>query len=80
MKQPTGKLKWIKKIPTEKMIRGRHDDAAYAYILDVDLERPKELHDEHSDCSLAPETAVGTSVGTIQALKIKNATSSISRR
>ena len=56
MKLPIGKLKWIKKMLTEKNIMmdwNENDDNAY--ILEVDLEYPKELHDEHSDFPLAPE-------------------------
>ena len=55
MKLPTGKLKWIKKILTEKMIRDWNDNDDHAYILEVDLEYPHEIHDEHSDYPLAPE-------------------------
>ena len=57
MKLPIGELKWIKKILNEKMIMDwkENDDYAYAYILEVDLEYPKEIHDEHSDYPLAPE-------------------------
>ena len=55
MKLPIGKLKWIKKMLTEQMIMDWKDNNDYAYILEVDLEYPKELHDEHSDYPLAPE-------------------------
>ena len=55
MKLPIGKLKWIKKILTEQMIMDWHENEDNAYILEVDLEYPKELHDEHSDYPLAPE-------------------------
>ena len=38
MKLPTGKLKWIKKILTEKMIMDWNENDDNAYILEVDLE------------------------------------------
>ena len=46
MKLPIGKLKWIKKIRTEKMIRDWNENDDNAYILEVDLAHPKEIHDE----------------------------------
>ena len=52
MKLPTGKLKWAKKIPK---IEDWNENNDYAYILEVDLEYPSHLHDEHSDYPLAPE-------------------------
>ena len=55
MKLPIGELKWIKKILNEKMIMDWKENDDYAYILEVDLEYPKEIHDEHSDYPLAPE-------------------------
>ena len=55
MKLPIGKLKWIKKMLTEQMIMDWNDNDDNAYILEVDLEYPKEIHDEHSDYPLAPE-------------------------
>eukprot|EP00438_Fugacium_kawagutii_P030269 Skav219081 [mRNA] locus=scaffold1777:108894:110345:+ [translate_table: standard] len=55
MKLPIGKLKWIKKILTEQMIMDWKENDDNAYILEVDLEYPKEIHDEHIDYPLAPE-------------------------
>ena len=55
MKLPIGKLKWIKKMLTEQMIMDWNENDDNAYILEVDLEYPKEIHDEHSDYPLAPE-------------------------
>ena len=55
MKLPIGKLKWIKKMLTEQMIMDWNQNDDNAYILEVDLEYPKEIHDEHSDYPLAPE-------------------------
>ena len=49
MKLPIGKLKWIKKMLTEQMIMDWNENDDNAYILEVDLEYPKEIHDEHSD-------------------------------
>ena len=56
MKLPMGNLKWIKKILNEKMIMDwkENDDYAYAYILEVDLEYPKEIHDEQADYRRLP--------------------------
>ena len=51
-KLPTGKLKWGKKIPD---IKNWNENDDFAYILEVDLEYPNHLHDEHSDYPLAPE-------------------------
>jgi len=55
MKLPIGKLKWIKKILTEKMIMDCNENNDNAYILEVDLEYPKEIHDEQADYPLAPQ-------------------------
>ena len=47
-----GKLTWGKKVPN---VMEWDENDNFAYILEVDLEYPKELHDEHSDYPLAPE-------------------------
>ena len=54
-KLPTGKLAWAKKMLSEDRIKDWDDDDDFGYILDVDLEYPNELHDDHSDYPLAPE-------------------------
>ena len=54
-KLPTGKLTWAKKMLSEDRIKDWDDDDDFGYILDVDLEYPNELHDDHSDYPLAPE-------------------------
>ena len=51
-KLPIGTLKWAKKVP--KVMDWKPDDD-YAYILEVDLEYPQDLHQKHSDYPLAPE-------------------------
>ena len=56
MKLPIGKLKWIKKMLTEKNIMDWNENDDNAYILEVGLEYPKELHNEHSDYPLEPES------------------------
>ena len=54
MKLPIGKLKWMK-ILTEKRIMDWNENDNNAYILEVDLEYLKEIHDEQADYPLAPE-------------------------
>jgi hypothetical protein len=48
---PYGGLKWS----STNVVLDIPDDAPKWYILEVDLEYPKELHDLHSDFPLAPE-------------------------
>ena len=59
MKLPTGKLKWIKKLLTEQMIMDWNENGDNAYILEVDLEYPKEIHNHQVDYPLAPEKYEG---------------------
>ena len=55
MKLPIGKLKRIKRILTEQMILDWNENDDNAYILEVDLDYPKDIHNETSDYPLAPE-------------------------
>lgn len=48
-KLPTGKFKWVKNVTELDPPKGK------GYILEVDLEYPKELHDAHNDYPLAAE-------------------------
>ena len=52
-KLPYRNLKWDDKITEEDVIN--YDNGRPGYILEVDLEYPKELHDLHNDYPLAPE-------------------------
>ena len=52
-KRPYRNLKWDDKITEDDIIN--YDNGRTGYILDVDLEYPKELHDLHNDYPLAPE-------------------------
>ena len=51
---PVGGFQWI--IPELDEVLATPDAAAEGYILEVDLEYPEQLHDRHSDYTLAPET------------------------
>ena len=53
-KLPYKDIRWIQRQFTEDDIKN-YSDLSTGYILDVDLEYPKELHDKHSDYPLAPE-------------------------
>ena len=52
-KLPYRSLKWGDKITEDDIIND--DNGRTGYILEVDLEYPKELHDLHNDYPLAPE-------------------------
>ena len=52
-KLPYRSLKWDDKITEDDIIN--YDNGRTGYILEVDLEYPKELHDLHNDYPLAPE-------------------------
>ena len=53
---PHNDFKWVKNIDKieQKLIRIKKDSST-GYILEVDLEYPKSLHNEHNDYPLAPE-------------------------
>ena len=52
-KLPYRSLKWDDKITEDDIIN--YNNGSTGYILEVDLEYPKELHDLHNDYPLAPE-------------------------
>ncbi|KAJ8891419.1 hypothetical protein PR048_003947 [Dryococelus australis] len=52
---PYGGFKWRNTYIDVRKIR---DDARKGYILEVDLEYPRELHDLHKDVPLAPENRI----------------------
>ena len=53
---PYANFKWVKDInKTEQKLMQIKKDTSTGYILEVDLEYPRELHDIHNDYPLAPE-------------------------
>ena len=52
-KLPYKNFKWDDALKGEDIINHKKDNIGY--ILEVDLERPKELHDLHNDYPMAPE-------------------------
>ena len=56
-KPPCRNLEWDDTITEEDIIT--YMNGSMGYILEVDLEYPKELHDLHSDHPLAPEVMNG---------------------
>ena len=53
---PYADFKWVKNIDRiEQKLMRITKDSSTGYILEVDLEYPKRLHNEHNDYSLAPE-------------------------
>ena len=52
-KLPYKKLKWHDTLKEEDIINYKNNNIRY--ILEVDLEYPKELHDLHNDYPMAPE-------------------------
>ena len=52
---PKRDFKWKRVMPTEEDILKKKEDAKNGWILEVDLEYPAELHEEHNSYPLAPE-------------------------
>ena len=55
---PVGKFEWCLAFPTLHQIRRWRSNRKIGYILEVDLDYPEELHDEHNAYPLAPEKQV----------------------
>ena len=53
-------------MPTEKQIMKMKSHSKKGWILEVDLEYPKELHDYHNNYLLAPEKTVITQMSDYQ--------------
>ena len=55
-KLSTGGFKWLSDKKISEMNLGKYtEDSDVGFIFEVDLEYPRELHDDHSDYPLAPE-------------------------
>ena len=54
-KLPYKNFKWVYTKFDEKKVKKYKDDDETGYILEVDLEYPKEIHDLHKDYPMAPE-------------------------
>ena len=55
---PKRDFKWKRVIPTEEQIPKKKAAATNGWILEVDLEYPAELHEEHNSYPLAPEKKI----------------------
>ena len=56
---PDGEFKWLNQKEIEKVdVKWIEENSSNAYILEVDLEYPDELHELHNDYPLAPETVL----------------------
>ena len=70
-KLPYNKLKWDTKITEDDIIN--YQNGKTGYILEVDLEYPKDLHDLHNDYPLAPEVVnVKADMPSDRKLRFKN--------
>ena len=60
MRKPLPKrdFKWRRVMPTDEEILRKKETAKNGWILEVDLEYPEELHEEHNSYPLAPEKKV----------------------
>ena len=55
---PKRDFKWKRVMPTEEEILKKKENAKNGWILEVDLEYPAELHEQHNSYPLAPEKKV----------------------
>ena len=69
-KLPYRNLKWDDKVQEDDIIN--FDDGRTGYILEVDLEYPKEQHDLHNDSPLAPVKANMLSEKHVEIYKLTN--------
>ncbi|XP_051173486.1 uncharacterized protein LOC127289543 [Leptopilina boulardi] len=53
---PHGEFEWVSNVD-DSFDFNIPDDAPFGYILEVDLDYPQELHDEHNDLPFCPEHA-----------------------
>ena len=58
MPLPIRDFKWKRVMPTEEEILKKKENAKNGWVLEVDLEYPQELHEEHNSYPLAPEKKV----------------------
>ncbi|XP_044005483.1 uncharacterized protein LOC122850393 [Aphidius gifuensis] len=54
---PVGNFQWVENFDINSL-QSIGDDAEWGYILEIDLDYPVELHDEHRDLPLAPERQI----------------------
>ena len=53
---PISNFKWVKNVDKiEQKLMNIKNNSSAGYVLEVDLEYPKKLHDIHNDYPLAPE-------------------------
>ena len=52
---PKSNFKWMRAMPTEEEILNKKENGKIGWILEVDLEYPQELHEEHDSFPLALE-------------------------
>ena len=52
---PKSNFKWKRVMPTEEEILNKKENGKTGWILEVDLEYPRELHEEHDSFPLAPK-------------------------
>ena len=71
---PYGGFKWVEITNgSVNRVLNKSDNSLHGYFLEVDLEYPKELHDKHNDCPLAPEKIkIEDDMLSLYCLKIKN--------
>ena len=50
-------------MPTEKEILNKKENGKFGWILEVDLEYPRELYEEHDSFPLAPEKNISKKSG-----------------
>ena len=55
---PKSGFKWKRVMPTEEEILNKKENAKNGWILEINLEYPAELHEEHNSYPLAPEKKV----------------------